>query len=314
MLWRSEIFGGISNEISVLLDQSTLPKDMKGIPFTIRSHFCVFHILFLVDKGYLKRLEQDPQAAICLGDSAYHRSKVKEELGIKRPVPHQNDGAQQTVSWLIFCKSYTHSIWSQGAEVKSSHSVQSVRAVVEQTIADIKQFKVMGSNKIRTVEKFEKILDVVMALHNLLILFKLRPDFDLPARRAAIPREHVFQPLIPKKDVDLKIPLKEPDFALPKYRHIQGFKHFLPSAAKALKDALERGGKGCKFFPTVLERGKNLYKGAYVLQFRVMRENSNVWTVKYVVRASYSIELHTGYFTLSQDEAGINHICDCFSG
>ena len=33
VLWRSEIFGGISNEISVLLDESTLPRDMKGIPF-----------------------------------------------------------------------------------------------------------------------------------------------------------------------------------------------------------------------------------------------------------------------------------------
>ena len=30
VLWRSEIFGGISNEISVLLDQSTLPSEMKG--------------------------------------------------------------------------------------------------------------------------------------------------------------------------------------------------------------------------------------------------------------------------------------------
>jgi hypothetical protein len=33
ILWRSEIFGGISNEISVLLDQSTLPGEMKGMSF-----------------------------------------------------------------------------------------------------------------------------------------------------------------------------------------------------------------------------------------------------------------------------------------
>jgi hypothetical protein len=33
VLWHSEIFGGLSNEISVLLDQSTLPADMKGIEF-----------------------------------------------------------------------------------------------------------------------------------------------------------------------------------------------------------------------------------------------------------------------------------------
>jgi hypothetical protein len=35
VLWRSEIFGGISNEISVILDQSTLPKDMAGSEFLI---------------------------------------------------------------------------------------------------------------------------------------------------------------------------------------------------------------------------------------------------------------------------------------
>lgn len=34
VLWRSEIFGGISNEISVILDESTLLRDMTGMPFT----------------------------------------------------------------------------------------------------------------------------------------------------------------------------------------------------------------------------------------------------------------------------------------
>ena len=33
VLWRSEIFGGISNEISVLLDQSTLPDELESMPF-----------------------------------------------------------------------------------------------------------------------------------------------------------------------------------------------------------------------------------------------------------------------------------------
>ncbi len=36
VLWRSEIFGGISNEISVILDQSTLPRDMKGLEFGLQ--------------------------------------------------------------------------------------------------------------------------------------------------------------------------------------------------------------------------------------------------------------------------------------
>lgn len=37
VLWRSEIFGGISNEISVILDESTLVRDMEGMSFTARG-------------------------------------------------------------------------------------------------------------------------------------------------------------------------------------------------------------------------------------------------------------------------------------
>jgi len=192
--------------------------------------------------------------------------------------------------------------------------VQSHRAVVEQTIADIKLFKIMSSNKIRDAAKFEITLDIVMALHNLRILLKLQPAFDMSPRRAAILGEHVFRPLVSQNEVDLKIPAQMPDLNNKKYHHIRAFKEFLPSAAKAIKDALERGEKKGKFFPTVLERAKNLYNGAYVLQYQVMSENDNTWMVKYVVGASYSIELHTGYFTISKDEAAFQHICDCSSG
>lgn len=53
VLWRSEIFGGISNEISVILDQSTLLKDMRGILFCSGSpvNFCL--ICDLQQKGTL---------------------------------------------------------------------------------------------------------------------------------------------------------------------------------------------------------------------------------------------------------------------
>lgn len=50
-----------------------------------------------IAKGYLQQLEANPGAVICLGDSAYHRSEVKEVLGIKRPVPLKKDGTQPTV-------------------------------------------------------------------------------------------------------------------------------------------------------------------------------------------------------------------------
>jgi hypothetical protein len=48
-------------------------------------------------KGYLARVKEDPKAVVCLGDSAYHRSSVKDKLGIGRPVPLPKDGFQQKV-------------------------------------------------------------------------------------------------------------------------------------------------------------------------------------------------------------------------
>ena len=71
--------------------------------------------------------------------------------------------------------------------MEESHKVQSVRAVVEQTIRDLKCFKIMSGNKIKAVAEFEQVLDCVVALHNLRVLLKGDQEFDLPARRAAVP-------------------------------------------------------------------------------------------------------------------------------
>lgn len=39
---------------------------------------------------------------VCLGDSAYHRSSKKEELGLGLPVPQKKDGVQQKVMiWTL---------------------------------------------------------------------------------------------------------------------------------------------------------------------------------------------------------------------
>jgi hypothetical protein len=54
------------------------------------------------DKGYLQKLEDDPTSVITLGDSAYHRSKEKEVLGMGRPVPLRKDGVQQKVKKKYF--------------------------------------------------------------------------------------------------------------------------------------------------------------------------------------------------------------------
>ena len=161
---------------------------------------------------------------------------------------------------------------------------------------------------------FEGTLDCVIALHNLKVLHKLDLTFDMPERRAAISQEHVFHPLVSEKDVDLKIPADAPDLLRPEYRHIREFKEFLPSAIPVVEKALEKGGDDCVFFPTVLKRGKNLYNGAYVLQLRVQQELLGVWTVKFLVGASYSYETHTGYFQISRDSGIIHSICDCYSG
>ena len=55
VLWRSEIFGGISNEVSVILDESTLPQDMKGIAFGRCPQGRCFQIFSLQQKATSKR-------------------------------------------------------------------------------------------------------------------------------------------------------------------------------------------------------------------------------------------------------------------
>ena len=77
---------------------------------------------------------------------------------------------------------------------------------------------------------------------------------------------------------------------------------------------MELAGDEGVFFPTVRKRGRNLYNGAYVLQLKVQNEGLDVWTVKYLVGASYSYETHTGYFQMSMANAVMNSVCDCYGG
>ena len=55
-------------------------------------------IFWFCSESYLKKLQEHSDAVICLGDSAYHRSSVKGEMGIARPVPQRKDGVQQKVT------------------------------------------------------------------------------------------------------------------------------------------------------------------------------------------------------------------------
>jgi hypothetical protein len=61
VLWRSEIFGGMSNEISVILDQSTLPRDMKGFAFGREAQLFCFHIFILQPKVTWQRERRIPR-------------------------------------------------------------------------------------------------------------------------------------------------------------------------------------------------------------------------------------------------------------
>ncbi len=54
-------------------------------------------------KGYLKALEKNPEATVTLGDSAYARSNIKKELGLRTSVQLRKDGVQLVVGVFGFC-------------------------------------------------------------------------------------------------------------------------------------------------------------------------------------------------------------------
>ena len=92
------------------------------------------------------------------------------------------------------------------------------------------------------------------------------------------------------------------------------FLKFLPKTEPIVKEALIKGSETTPFFPTVLKRGLCLHNGAYTLQLRVQKEKPEVWTVKHTVGASYSYQIHVGYFQISAKKAVLRQICDCYSG
>jgi hypothetical protein len=71
---------------------------------------------------------------------------------------------------------------------------------VEQTIADLKQYKVMENNKITKMVDRENELDCVIGLHNFNKLRQMDPNFNIPDRRFAIPNDHVFKQSIPRSE------------------------------------------------------------------------------------------------------------------
>ncbi len=269
------------------LDQSTLPRQMEGTEFGSKIKLLFFICLFC-SKRLPDESEGGPESRCLPGRLCVPQVECQGQVGdwTASPASKRWCSAKGVNFRCVFVCVEVLSV--QGDDVTASHKVQSVRATVEQTIGDLKKWKVMCSNKLKTAEAFESIFDCVAALHNFRVLCKADKNFDIPARRAVVTDEHIFKPIIQEKEVDLKIPKDQPNLEVAKYHHIRDFTRFLSSAAPAIKKALERGGQEVDFTPTVLERGKNLHNGAYVLQLQVHPEPLDVWTLKYIVGASYS--------------------------
>ena len=146
------------------------------------------------------------------------------------------------------------------------------------------------------------------------MLCKLVPNFVIEERKWAILGEHIFHPKQPAAEVTWGIPKNPADLTLPGVAHISSFLDFLRSMPKPLAKELGQVEEGSIFFPNVRVRGENLRKGAYVLQLRVQDVGLEVFRVKYAVGASYSYQIHVGFFEMTKDEACPRNICDCYSG
>lgn len=208
----------------------------------------------------------------------------------------------------------THRTHPQSPVLKDNHSVQSHRVVVEQTIGDLKRAKILFGNKVAKIKERAKDLDCVLALHNLRVRRKTDPKYSIPPRRRPLPEEHVFGPLVPFEELDLKIPPRVTSQMEAKVSHVRAFQQFLTSQVAALREALAVGEEECVFYPAVGSRGGNLFNGAYVLQLRVSRLTHGRWAVKYIVGASYSYETHEGHFEMVDGIPVDCHICDCYAG
>ena len=196
----------------------------------------------------------------------------------------------------------------------ASHQVQSIRARVEHVIGLVKDWKVLSGNKVENITDREQELDCVIFLYNLHERHRQDSQFEIPARSRALPDEHVFKPVVPENEVDLKIPPEIRSGKKGGVVHIDNFERFVASAAPKIKKALEIGGNDQRFFPTVDKRGENLYEGAYVLQLQVKDEGLDQWTVKYVVGTSYSYDVHYGYLLMYLNDVLVDSICDCYAG
>ena len=118
-------------------------------------------------------------------------------------------------------------------------------------MGEIKLWKVMFGNKVNDAARFEKVLDCVLALHNLKILVNKDPNFVIPVRRSVVPDDHIFKQ---KMALNLQIPAAPAPKVLQNSPHIAQFEEFMKHAVGCVRKWLHIGGDDCLFSPTVGQR------------------------------------------------------------
>jgi hypothetical protein len=150
-----------------------------------------------------------------------------------------------------------------------------------------------------------------MGLHNFKELFKSDPGYEIPRRNRTILGEHVFKSREEKKS---GIPNEPRQAMVNRASNVAKFKTSLLSLRNQLAVAVGERDGDADFFPTVIQRGKNLFIGAYVLQLRLQPGLVEDWFIRFKVGASYSYETHSGYFHLTKGKIVDASICDCYAG
>jgi hypothetical protein len=161
----------------------------------------------------------------------------------------------------------------------------------------LKLWKALDDNKIKSAGTFSEILDCTMGLHNFKELFNSDPNYQIPCRNRTIPGEHVFKSREEKKS---GIPDEPRQSMVNRASNVFKFKTSLLSLQNELAVAVGEGGGPADFFPTVIQRGKNLFNGAYVLQLRLQPGLVEDWFIRFKVGASYSYETHSGVLSFDQ--------------
>jgi hypothetical protein len=107
IVFRSQVFGGISAEVLTIFNESNLGQMLKGDEFSLailRLDFLRFH---QADYQIVPPGGPAPGSRIAVADSAYARSKIQDEVPLYLPTPLPDDGSNPRVRvWPVVVVSY----------------------------------------------------------------------------------------------------------------------------------------------------------------------------------------------------------------